>query len=70
MIQDVIHTDRNYKEAVALNKYNETHETLKNNINKMREEMLQNKIRKFERDTRDYKFNRVYSWMDDRKKYQ
>lgn len=60
--------DQELKGGTTPDEYNELHETLKTNIAKMRAQILENKIKKYERDTKDYKFNRVYSWAENKMK--
>lgn len=66
--QEVFKAEQELKKGTSPEEYNELHEALKINIKKMREQILQNKIRKYERDTKDYKFNRVYTWAENKMK--
>lgn len=66
--REVNKADQKLKGGTTPDEYNGIHETLKANITKMREQILQNKIKKYERDTKDYRFNRVYSWAENKAK--
>lgn len=46
--------------------YDKIHEELKKNISKMRDQIMSTKIKKFERDNKDYLHNRVYTWAAER----
>lgn len=39
-------------------------------MEKLKNQIMQNKLKKFERDTRDYQHDRVYTWADERIKYR
>lgn len=47
--------------------FDKLQEEISVNIRKMREQLMQTKIKKFERDTKDYLFNRVYTWSEEKK---
>lgn len=47
--------------------FDKLQEEISTNIRKMREQLMQTKIKKFERDTKDYLFNRVYTWAEEKK---
>lgn len=64
---EVEQTDQEFKASVTATEFNKIHEELKTNINKMREQLMVMKIKKFERDTRDYLNDKVYTWADERK---
>lgn len=59
---EVTKVDTELKETSTISEYNKTHEELKANVNKLREQLMTNKFKKFKRDTRDYQFNKVYTW--------
>lgn len=42
------------------------HEELKKNITKMKDQIISSKMKKFERDNKDYLHNRVYTWAAER----
>lgn len=67
---EVEKTDTELKESVTINEYNKTHEELKINMDKPREQLMSNKLKKFERDTKDYQFNKVYKWAEERRRYR
>lgn len=56
------------KEMTTPEEYNKLHEALKENITKRREQIMKNNIKKCERDTKDYLYNHVYTWADERAK--
>ncbi|XP_056420504.1 uncharacterized protein LOC130361474 [Hyla sarda] len=41
---------------------------IRDNISKLRASILQTKLTKFERDTKDYQLDRVYTWAEERRK--
>lgn len=47
----------------VVKEYNKTHEDLKANMNKLREQLMTNQHKKT--DTRDYQFNKVYTWPEE-----
>lgn len=59
--------DEEYKISATTTDYDKTHAELKINITKMREQLMTTKLKKFERDTRDYLNNKVYTWAEDQR---
>ncbi|OCT55668.1 hypothetical protein XELAEV_18000198mg [Xenopus laevis] len=49
---------------------NDTLQELERKIEKLQQELLQGKLRKFRRDTRDYETGEVYTWKDNRRAYR
>lgn len=68
--KDIARVDSEFKTSTTAIEYKRTHEELKNNIDKMKQQIMQLKLKKFERDTRDYQFDRVYSWSEERAEYR
>lgn len=60
--------DTELKESSTRSEYNKIHEELKIKVDKLREQIMTNKLKKFERDTRDYQYNKVYKWAWERRK--
>lgn len=68
--QDIQKVDAEFKNHSPVTEYNKTHEELKGNIEKLKDQIMNNKIKKFERDTRDYEMDRVYTWAAERPQYR
>lgn len=58
--------DLEFKSATTLVDYKRAHDELKTNVDKMKQQIMQTKLKKFERDTRDYQYDRVYTWSEER----
>lgn len=58
------------KNTVSTTEYNQIHEELQNNIAKMREQVMNSKLKKSEWDTKDCMHNRVYTWALERTRYR
>lgn len=65
--EEIVTIEEDIKSTATIAEFNKAHEDIKANIEKMRQQLMQNKIKKFERDTKDYLLNKVYTWADDRK---
>lgn len=57
--------DIELRDSISPGEYDRVHETLKDNFTKLREQILQSKIKKLEMDTKDYMYNRVYLWAEE-----
>lgn len=68
--EEITEIDTECKNQTAPAEYTRLHEELKNNIEKLKNQIMQNKIKKFKRDTCDYQHDRVYTWADERTKYR
>lgn len=68
--EEIATLDIEFKNSSPATDYNRTHDELKINIDKLRDQLMQNKLRKFERDMHDYQQDRVYTWATERSKYR
>lgn len=64
MAKKIEKADIQLKDSVSPTVYDTVHETLKDNIAKLRKRNLLNKITKFQRDLTNYMYNCVYSWVE------
>lgn len=64
--EEIKKVDIECKITNTIEKYDEIQKNLQENISKFKAQLMQNKCKKIERDTRDYKFNRVYTWAEER----
>lgn len=59
--QEIIKVDVEFKTNSSASDYNRTHYKLKTNMEKLKNQIMMMKLKKFEPDTRDYQFDRVYT---------
>lgn len=67
---EVEKTEVELKNTSTPEDFNKIHEELKVTIHKLKEQLMANKLKKYERDTKDYLHNKVYTWAEERRKYR
>lgn len=68
--EEIENIESDLKNSSPIEKFNEIVGTIAESTSKLRENILKTKKRKFDRDTRDYEQNQVYTWNKKRKNNQ
>lgn len=69
-IQQEIEEINKKLEEFRSDQWTDLHAKLTENLKKFKDQLVQDKLRKFQRDEKDYKENRVYSWLGTKSFYQ